>query len=170
MIRLATPADAAGLAELAAETFSLACPPGNTPESIQEFIDTHLSEAHFTAYLADAAKAILVAGDFDGYTLLVFEEPSDVDVATAITQHPTVELSKCYVRVGNHGSGLASELMKASIELARSRGAAGVWLGVNEHNARANAFYAKHGFEQVGTKKFFLGDHWEDDFVRELAL
>ena len=170
MIRIATPADAAALAELAAATFPLACPPGNTPESIQQFIDTHLSEAHFTEYLADPAKAILVAGDFDGYTLLVFEEPTDEDVASALTKHPTVELSKCYVRAGNHGSGLASELMQASIELARSRAAAGVWLGVNEHNARANAFYAKHGFAQVGTKKFFLGDHWEDDFVRELVL
>jgi ribosomal protein S18 acetylase RimI-like enzyme len=170
MIRLATASDAARLAELAAATFPLACPPGNTPESIQQFIDTHLSEAHFEAYLADPARAILVAGDFDGYTLLVFEEPGDVDVASAITKHPTVELSKCYVRAGNHGSGLASELMQATIELARSRAAAGVWLGVNEHNARANAFYAKHGFAKVGTKKFFLGDHWEDDFVRELVL
>lgn len=170
MIRPATVADASALAELASETFPLACPPGNTAESIQHFIDTHLSESHFATYLADPARAILVAGEFDGYTMLVFEEPSDADVASAITKHPTVELSKCYVRAANHGSGLASELMQASIELARSRGAAGVWLGVNELNDRANAFYAKHGFEQVGTKKFLLGDHWEDDFVRELAL
>ena len=170
MIRLATASDAFALAELAAATFPLACPPGNTPESIQQFIDTHLSEAHFAEYLVDASKAILVAGEFEGYTLLVFQEPTDVDVASAITKHPTAELSKCYVRAGNHGSGLASELMQATIDYARSRAAAGVWLGVNEHNARANAFYAKHGFTQVGTKKFFLGDHWEDDFVRELVL
>ena len=170
MIRLAIASDAPALAELAAATFPLACPPGNTPESIQQFIDTHLSAAHFEAYLADPSRAVLVADEFAGYTLLVFEEPTDVDVASAITKHPTAELSKCYVRAGNHGSGLASALMQASIELARSRGAAGVWLGVNEHNARANAFYAKHGFVQVGTKKFFLGDHWEDDFVRELVL
>ncbi len=170
MIRLATLADAASLAALAAETFPLACPPGNTAESIREFIDTHLSEAHFTSYLNDPARAILVADEFAGYTMLVFEEPSDPDVAAAITHHPTVELSKCYVRAANHGAGTAARLMQASIELARSRGAAGAWLGVNELNARANAFYAKHGFERVGTKKFLLGDHWEDDFVRELAL
>ena len=170
MIRLATPADAAALAELAAETFPLACPPGNTAESIRHFIDTHLSEAHFASYLADPTRAILVADDFAGYTMLIFEEPHDSDVAAAITHHPTVELSKCYVRAAAHGAGTAARLMLATIEVARSRGAAGVWLGVNELNARANSFYAKHGFEQVGTKKFLLGDHWEDDFVRELAL
>ena len=170
MIRLATTSDAAALAELAAATFPLACPPGNTAESIQQHIAEHLSVASFEAYLADPARAILVGGDFGGYTMLVFEEPTDEDVTAAITAHPTAELSKCYVRAGNHGSGLASRLMQASIELARSRGAAGVWLGVNGQNARANAFYAKHGFAQVGTKRFFLADHWEDDFVRELVF
>jgi ribosomal protein S18 acetylase RimI-like enzyme len=170
MIRLATADDANALAELAAETFPLACPPSTSPESIREFIDTHFTPDHFVTYLADPSRAILVDADFGGYTLLIFEEPSDEDVARAITAHPTAELSKCYARASTHGTGLASQLMTASIELARSRGVAGVWLGVNEHNARANAFYAKHGFEQVGTKRFWLGDHWEDDFVRELVF
>jgi ribosomal protein S18 acetylase RimI-like enzyme len=170
MIRLATASDAPALAALAAATFPLACPPGNTVEAIQGFIETHLSEARFDGYLADPARAVLVGGDFAAYAMLVFEEPADADVATAITARPTVELSKCYVRAGDHGTGLAAELMTASIELARSRGVAGVWLGVNEHNARANRFYEKHGFERVGAKKFFLGDHWEDDYVRELIL
>jgi ribosomal protein S18 acetylase RimI-like enzyme len=170
MIRTATPADAAALAELAAATFPLACPPGNKPEDIQDFIDTHLTEAHFAEYLADPARVILVADDFAGYTMLVITEPTDEDVVAAITHHPTAELSKCYVRAGNHGSGLASELMLATIAAARAAGAAGIWLGVNDQNAKANRFYAKHGFAKVGTKRFKLGDHWEDDFVRELAL
>ena len=170
MIRTATPADAAALAELAAATFPLACPPGNKPEDIQDFIDTHLTTAHFAEYLADPQRVILIADDFAGYTLLVLAEPTDEDVVAAITHHPTAELSKCYVRAGNHGSGLASELMLATIAAARAAGAAGIWLGVNDQNAKANRFYEKHGFAQVGTKRFKLGDHYEHDFVRELAL
>ena len=170
MIRLATSADAAQLAELAAVTFPLACPPGNTAEDIQSFIDGNLTEQHFSGYLADPEKAILVADDFEGYTLTVFKEPTDPDVVNSLTRTPSAELSKCYVRAGNHGTGLASQLMQATIELARSRGAAAVWLGVNEHNAKANRFYEKHGFAKVGTKRFRLGDHWEDDYVRELLL
>ena len=170
MIRLATAADAASLAELAAETFPLACPPGNTAEDIQSFIDGNLLEQHFAAYLADPDKVILVADDFQGYTLTVFKEPTDPDVVKALTQTPSAELSKCYVRAGNHGTGLASQLMQATIELARSRGSVAVWLGVNEHNAKANRFYEKHGFAKVGNKRFKLGDKWEDDYVRELLL
>ena len=170
MIRLATSADAAQLAELAAATFPLACPPSATAVDIQSFIDGNLSEARFAEYLADDTKAVLVADDFSGYTLIVFQEPTDEDVVAAITTRPTAELSKCYVRAGNHGSGLATELMQASLDLARSRGAASVWLGVNEENAKANRFYEKNGFEKVGTKRFKLGDRWEHDFVREVLL
>lgn len=170
MIRLATAADAAALAELAAATFPLACPPAAPPADIQAFIATNLSEQRFADYLADEKRAILVTDDFQGYTLLVFEEPTDADVVAAITRRPSVELSKCYVRAGSHGSGLASELMHASLDLARSRRYAGVWLGVNEENAKANRFYEKHGFAKVGTKRFKLGDRWEHDFVREVAL
>jgi len=170
MIRLATSTDAARLAELAAATFPLACPASAEPADIQSFIDTHLSEARFAEYLADDTKAILVGGDFSGYTLTVFQEPTDPDVVAAITNRPTAELSKCYVRAETHGTGLAGELMQASLDLARSRGAVSVWLGVNEENAKANRFYEKHGFARVGTKRFKLGDRWEHDFVREAVL
>jgi tRNA (guanine37-N1)-methyltransferase len=60
--------------------------------------------------------------------------------------------------------------MTATLDAARSTGAAGAWLGVSEENARANAFYARHGFERVGRKRFRIGDRWEDDHVRERAL
>ena len=43
-------------------------------------------------------------------------------------------------------------------------------MGVSEENARANAFYARHGFEPVGRKRFHIGDAWEDDVVRERVL
>ena len=60
--------------------------------------------------------------------------------------------------------------MDASLAAARDTGAAGMWLGVNNENVRANRFYEKSGFEVVGHKKFRLGDVDEDDFVRERAL
>jgi hypothetical protein len=41
---------------------------------------------------------------------------------------------------------------------------------VNQLNARANAFYARNGFVEVGTRSFLVGDTWEDDFVREKLL
>lgn len=173
MIRLATPDDAALLAAVAAETFPLACPPHTLPESIAAFIAAHLSVDSFTSYLADPQRVLFVA-EADaaavGYTMLVFGEPADPDVAAAVAARPTVELSKVYVREGFHGAGLAAQLVTRSVDAARERAVASVWLGVNQENARANRFYEKQGFVLVGTKRFLVGERYEDDFVRALEL
>lgn len=60
---------------------------------------------------------------------------------------PALELMTLYVRAGHHGSGLASSLLTAAI------GAAPASLWVFEDNARAQAFYAKHGFRLDGGTK-----------------
>lgn len=172
-MRRARAADVPALAALAALTFPLACPPHTSEAAKAAFIAAHLSEASFAAYLADPARSIFVAeadGALVGYTMLVAGEPADADVAAAITLRPTVELSKCYVHPDAHGAGAASELMAASLADAAASGAAGMWLGVNQLNARAQRFYGKQGFARVGTKRFLVGDRYEDDFVFERAL
>src|SRR5690625_3352268 len=52
-VRPARQDDAAGLAELAAVTFPLACPPALPAEAVAEFVATQLDEASFTRYLDD---------------------------------------------------------------------------------------------------------------------
>lgn len=176
-VRRALSADAAGLSRLAALTFPLACTPQTTAETLAAHIAEHLGEESFRAHLADPAHILLIATDEHdldaepvGYTMLVSGEPSDPDVVRALRRRPTIELARCYVHPDHHGTGTASQLMAATIETARESGAAGIWLGVSEENARANAFYARHGFEHVGAKRFHIGEVWENDFVRERAL
>lgn len=172
-VRRATVADAGALAELAAVTFPLACPPSSSPEDIAAHLANTLSEDHFRGYLADPDITILVldSGDrLNGYSLLVDRPASDPDVASALTLTPSVELSKCYVHPEHHGLGAAAELMHASVQAAGAAGRAGIWLGVNSQNARAIRFYGKSGFQKVGTKSFRLGSTVEHDFVLERAL
>ena len=87
-----------------------------------------------------------------------------------MTIRPTVELSKCYVHPVHHGTGTAAALMGASLAAARGLGAGSVWLGVNQHNSRAQRFYAKSGFTVAGTKHFTVGTVREDDYVMTRAL
>jgi GNAT superfamily N-acetyltransferase len=105
-----------------------------------------------------------------GYTMSVDAETSDADVAAALTVRPSVELSKFYLLAEAHGTGASAALMAATLDAARARGAAAMWLGVNQENARANRFYEKNGFVQVGVKHFLVGENLEDDFVRERVL
>ena len=172
-VRPATPEDAPVLAEVAAATFALACPPHVTRESVETFIRTVLSEQCFEDYLVDDLRDLLIAEDEAGplgYAMVVAGEPADDDVRSALTRLPTVELSKIYVLPRSHGTGAAAELMAAALARAGQRGAAGVWLGVNQLNERAQRFYTKSGFTRVGTKKFLVGDRYEDDFVYERRL
>ncbi|WP_394554645.1 GNAT family N-acetyltransferase [Agromyces sp. MMS24-JH15] len=173
-IRAATDADVDALVALAEETFPLACPPSSKPESIAAFIAEHLSAQRFVDYLGDADRAVLVAVDADetllGWAMLVAGEPSDADVAAAVTARPTIELSKFYTRRATHGAGVSGPLMQAVVDVAAATGAETAWLGVNEENARAIRFYEKHGFVRVGTKRFRLGERLEHDFVLERPL
>lgn len=172
IIRKATADDAGPLAELAAVTFPLACPPSSSPEDIATHLANTLSERHFREYLADPDVTILVIdadGALRGYSLLVNRPAGDPDVATALTLLPSIELSKCYVHPDHHGLGAAAELMHASLQAAAATGVAGVWLGVNSQNARAIRFYEKQGFRKVGSKSFRLGTTVEHDFVLERA-
>lgn len=173
VVRPASEGDVPTLAAVAAATFELACPPSMTRERVEAFVTEVLSPERFAEYVADPSRHLLLAereGGALGYAMLVAGEPLDDDVRGAIRHRPTVELSKIYVLPRAHGTGAAELLMHQALEWARERGAAGVWLGVNQQNQRAQRFYAKNGFERVGTKRFLVGGVLEDDFVMEQSL
>jgi ribosomal protein S18 acetylase RimI-like enzyme len=167
-VAAANEADLPELADVAARTFPLACPPSATPENIAAFVDANLSQARFRDYLADPDRAVLAARDDSrivGYIMLIRGVPDDDDVQQAVTLRPAVELSKMYVLPDCHGAGASTALMTAALTRARDLDAKCVWLGVNQLNERAQRFYAKHGFSINGTKTFRLGAGVENDYV-----
>lgn len=173
-VRLAGADDAHRLADLAAATFPLACPPGTRTEDIAEFISNVLSTRHFESYVTDPSRVVLIDEDQGqppvGYVMLVAGEPADRKIAAALTLFPTLELSKFYVEPSAHGNGASSRLMSAALAHARRSGCAGMWLGVNQHNHRAQSFYTKHGFRDVGTKTFVVGAQTHDDYIMQVQL
>jgi len=160
--------DAEALSDVAAATFPLACPPDASPEDIEVFIDEVLSFEAFGDYLSDPARTVLKAtkgGKIVGYAMVLDSPPEDPGVARLISIAPALEISKMYVLPGEHGTGVSTALMDAAIDYAKSLGHAGVWLGVNQHNQRAQRFYTKNGFDTVGTKTFRVGSQLHHDFV-----
>jgi predicted GNAT family acetyltransferase len=67
-----------------------------------------------------------------------------------------LELNRLYVEQKAIGRGYGSALMTASLEEAIARDCDTLWLGVWEHNTRAQAFYQRWGFKPVGTQTFVL--------------
>jgi len=177
MIRAARPGDASALADLAAATFPMACPAEMTAEDISQYLADHLGERHFEQYLADPKRSLLVleadrrtAHGLAGYSMLIHTPPADPEVRAALPARPSSMLSKFYLRAAAHGSGLARLLMAATLDAARDAGAHAIWLSVNEHNLRAQKFYAKNGFEVVGGMNFPTARLVLRDFVLERRL
>ncbi|MBB2772346.1 UNVERIFIED_ORG: ribosomal protein S18 acetylase RimI-like enzyme [Mycolicibacterium obuense] len=169
----ATRADLPELADVAARTFPLACPPSVTAENIAAFVAENLSPHRFADYLADPDRIVLAARDggrIVGYAMLIRGVPDDEDVQRAVSPRPAIEVSKMYVLPESHGTGASSALMTEALTLARETGYRCVWLGVNQENRRAQRFYAKHGFAVTGTKTFRLGAGVENDFVMVCPL
>ncbi|HZK05053.1 MAG TPA: tRNA (guanosine(37)-N1)-methyltransferase TrmD [Actinomycetaceae bacterium] len=180
-IRRARPRDADALANLAAATFPLACPPELTQRDIAVFISRNLTPRRFREYLTEPERYLVLVGEIDGidalagYTLAVIpltadEEPYADDVAKIVPQRPAAELSKIYVRSEHHSTGMGQALMEATLATLGGIRVEGqpidvVWLGTNLRNRRSQKFYARSGFANVGARRFLVGGREQDDAV-----
>jgi ribosomal protein S18 acetylase RimI-like enzyme len=167
-IRRGTAKDAGLLAELGARTFSETFADDNTPEDMAAYLSSSFSREQQSAELADPHCSFLIAeadGVAVGYAML--RSGSAVD---GVTGDEPIELVRLYVSRESLGSGVGVALMQACIAEARQRGYKTLWLGVWEHNHRAQAFYRKWNFHDVGTYVFHLGEDLQTDILMQRSI
>jgi len=167
-IRRGTIADAGLLSELGARTFSDTFAVDNTPEDLAEYVATSFSVAQQTAELENPASTFLIAevdGRPAGYAKLHDGEPEK-----GVEGPKPVELVRLYVSRDWLGRGIGEQLMRACIDEARQARHETIWLGVWERNARAQAFYRKWNFREVGAHMFQLGSDLQRDLLMERSL
>jgi GNAT superfamily N-acetyltransferase len=92
------------------------------------------------------------------------------DTPSVITGENPIELVRLYVSNDFIGKGVGAVLMKECLEQARALGHKTIWLGVWEHNHRAQTFYRKWNFVEVGTHIFQLGDDAQTDLLMQKDL
>lgn len=168
MIRRATLADVEMLTTLGARTFSDAFAKDNTPEDMRKYLATAFTVEEIGLQVADPAMLFLLA-EFDatpaGYAQLHAGEAPDF-----VSRDKPIELARLYVEQQFIGTGVGAALMQACLDEARQAGYQTIFLGVWEHNRRAQAFYHRWGFERVGKQPFLLGDDEQTDWVMQRAL
>ena len=83
-----------------------------------------------------------------------------------------MELERIYVLRNFWKHKIGAALMMETIQLSKNKNKNFdyVWLGVWQQNNRAIDFYLKMGFEIFGTKKFYVGEEENDDYVMRLKL
>jgi len=168
-IRQASIADAALLAEIGGRTFSDTFAADNTPEDMESYLASAFSPAIQAAELADPQILFFIAetgGKVAGYAKLRTSgsAPSSVRGTNA------VEIVRLYVDKDHQGHGIGAALIDQCFISAKAVGANRVWLGVWERNDKAQAFYRKCGFREVGSQTFMLGKDQQTDVVMERTV
>lgn len=169
-IRRGTVGDAETLAPLAVVIFNdaFAANPLNKPEDMREYIAEAFSLEQTRRELADEKFIFFIAeveGSMIGYAKL--HEHSTED---CVADNDPIELGRLYILKDFHGRGIAEKLMNECFEIARRKNYRTMWLGVWEHNFRAQKFYEKLGFARVGEHIFQLGSDPQTDWVMEKTL
>ncbi len=169
-IRRGTIADADTLAPFAVRVFNatFAGNPLNAPEDMHRYIAEFMSVAAFGGELADENSIFYLAeanGAMIGYAKL-----QENSTEKCVSGARPIELQRLYVAAEFHGQGIAGALMDECFACAADKNYQTMWLGVWEFNHRAQKFYEKIGFRQVGTHVFQLGSDAQTDWVMEKSL
>ena len=168
VIRRGNAGDAALLADLGARTFTETFAPDNSPEDMAAYLITAFSPTQQRTELADRETSFLIAesnGVAVGYAML-----RSGNVLENVTGENPIELVRLYVSQDRLGSGVGAALMQACIREASERGHRTLWLGVWEHNARAQAFYRSWNFTEIGTHVFQLGNDPQTDLLMQRTI
>jgi ribosomal protein S18 acetylase RimI-like enzyme len=168
VVRRATTADAALLADLAARTFYDTFADSNTPEDMERFLSSTYSEEIQRKEIEDPSLTTLLV-ESDGAPA-GFAQIKAGKTPACVKGSSPIEIKRFYVDKAFHGRGVAQELMGEAEEVGRAAGAKTIWLGVWEHNDRAIAFYRKIGFVPVGSQPFLVGTDLQTDLVLERPL
>src|SRR5437763_8685734 len=163
LVRRANVTDASLLAELGARTFSNTFAADNKPDDMAAYLAASFSPSKQAEELLDALSLYLIA-EIDNEVLGYAHLYAGVTPG-CVTGAMPIELVRFYVVRQWHGRGVSAALMRACIDEARRAGYQTMWLGVWEHNGRAQAFYRKWSFQGVGEHIFQLGSDSQTDVV-----
>ena len=168
LIRYATMADAERLAELSATTFHQAFDGSSKQENVDGYVNTALNAAQLALELQDPNATFCFAElneQLVGYFKLI-----EAEVPECVSDARAIELSRLYVREEFVAQKIGAALMQRALDEARAKGYPTIFLGVWEHNYRAQAFYHKWGFKRVGEHIFQMGDDAQTDWWMERKL
>jgi ribosomal protein S18 acetylase RimI-like enzyme len=138
-IRVAKPADAERLADLARRTFVDAFRDFNTPENMALYVNAAFTTEKLLSELQDGASTYIWAeqtGIPAGYAKL-----RRGTIRGCVTGPRPVELERMYAETDKIGAGVGKTLLHTAIKIAQAEGYHSLWLGVWEFNERAIEFY-----------------------------
>lgn len=142
------------------DTFTGTC----TEEDMQGFLEQYFSEPVLAKEIANE-KDFCFFAEIDGKPVGYLRFMEDYSGFPLMQKWKALELKRIYVLSEYRGKGIAQKLMGFILDYATANQYEVVWLGVWEHNLRAQKFYEKYGFVNSGhTHPFPIGDTPQTDY------
>ncbi|MEW6130967.1 MAG: GNAT family N-acetyltransferase [Acidobacteriota bacterium] len=167
-IRYAKPEDAFVLSELATKTFYDTFAKDNSPEDMNAYLAESLNPSEMAVEISDASFISFLIEK--GSIAVGYAQLHTGDAPECIHSENPIELARIYVSQDFIGSGVGAKLMQRCLDEAKSLGHQSIYLGVWEHNLKAQSFYQKWGFQKVGEHPFKLGNDMQTDWIMEKLL
>lgn len=165
ILRLATPADTAALADLGRRALTAKFEHLYRPEDFALFLGEAHSDAKIASELADPGMRIAVIeenGRLVAFCKLVLE--STLPGGHSDAARP-LELKQLYTDPDRLGGGLGSKLMDWAMAQAQAHGADEIQLSVYSENPEAQRFYHRYGFAKIADIEFWVGTHCDPELL-----
>ena len=162
-IRRVTIDDVPALSDIARQTFFDTFTGTCTQEDMQSFLDKFYNDERLGKELMDPGTYCFFA-EANGKPVAYLHFAEDYNNFPLMKKWKALELKRIYVLKEFHGKGIAQKLMDFFLTFAQEKKYEVVWLGVWEHNLRAQKFYEKYGFVNSGhTHDFPIGNTPQTD-------
>lgn len=149
------------LSQVASQIFLDTFLPTNKAKPVHDYVSTNFNTEALAQTLVDANyKTLGVFSDsaLIGYVQMVIKSQE-------VYEGTSLELKRFYLLKAYQGKGIAQSMMDACCDIAKELGYKKFWLGVWEHNDRAQAFYKKCGFRKVSSHIFDMGGEIQSDDI-----
>jgi ribosomal protein S18 acetylase RimI-like enzyme len=167
-IKRATSSDLTLLQNIGRQTFSETFSEKNSEENMKKYLEEGFSVEKLTAELNNPDSEFYFASlenNIIGYLKINHGQSQ-----TELKDERAMEIERIYVLKEFHGKNVGQLLYQKAIDIANSKNADYVWLGVWEENPRAINFYKKNGFVEFDKHIFVLGDDEQTDIMMRLDL
>ncbi|MEO8149350.1 MAG: GNAT family N-acetyltransferase, partial [Bacteroidia bacterium] len=168
-IKQATAADSQLLTDLGSRSFLEAYSDVKAGKDLMDYIPTAFVKSEIEATISNN-KVIFLLAYFDDEAVGYVKLRWDRSHPNLNTNEKNMELERIYVLRNFWKHKMGAALMMEAIQLSKNKNFDYLWLGVWQQNNRAIDFYLKMGFEIFGTKKFYVGEEENDDYVMRLKL
>ena len=162
--------DAAALSAFAEDAFVATFGHIYAPDDLATFLASWNPPARLAAQIADPDYAIALVRTGDGICGFAKLGPIDFDLPQGHPPDNGYELHQLYLAESAKGTGIGDALMRWAIDEARARGHRILYLSVFTENPRAQAFYRRYGFVDIGRNAFRVGHHIDEDRIWRLDL